>query len=101
MKKTRVNFWLELSMFWCGLVLAATGLIQRHVLPPGHGGRRGAGAETLLGWARHDFGTLHYYVAVALVVLLVTHIARHWSWIKCRFRELRPGQGEDAECGRT
>jgi len=100
MKKTQVNFWLELSMFLCGSLLAVTGLIQRYVLPAGQG-RRGAGAETLLGWTRHDFGDLHFYVATVLVVLLAVHIVLHWSWIKCRFRELRPGPEQDGECGRT
>jgi hypothetical protein len=88
MKRVYLNFIIDLSMFLSISGLALTGVIQKWVLPPARGTRRGLGPETLLGWTRHDWGDLHFWAAVILVILLVIHIILHWKWIVCRFREL-------------
>jgi len=32
---------------------------------------------------RHEWGSIHFYLAVVFVVLMVIHIILHWTWIKC------------------
>jgi hypothetical protein len=90
-KRTTVNFILDLVGFLNLLALAGTGSILRWVLPPGSGGGygrgfrggRGAGeVKELLGLARHDWGSVHFGLAVLCVVLMLVHIILHWSWIK-------------------
>jgi len=100
MKKTWLNFTVDLSMFLCLSFLALSGTIQRWALPPARGMRRGLGPETLMGWTRHDWGDLHFWVAGFLVTLLAIHIILHWSWIVCRFRELF-GAGRKKEACET
>lgn len=77
------------------VALAATGLVLRFQLPPGsggeHGGRGGAGAgeravTTLWGLTRHDWGGVHYWIALGLLAVLAVHLALHWKWIVCMLR---------------
>jgi hypothetical protein len=61
--------------------MIATGLAIRFVLPPGTGGRHGEGGLLLWSLGRHDWGDVHFWMSVALGVLLVIHVALHWSWV--------------------
>ena len=97
MKKIWLNFWIDLVMFFCMAFLATSGIIQKYALPPARGSRRGMGPEELLGWTRHDWGNMHFWVSIALVVLIVVHIILHWNWIVCRFKALvGMGGGDEA-----
>jgi hypothetical protein len=100
MKKVYLNFIIDFSMFLSISGLALTGIIQKWVLPPARGMRRGMGPEILMGWTRHDWGDLHFWAAVAMVTLLSVHIILHWNWIVCRFRELF-GAGRKKEAWET
>ena len=31
---------------------------------------------------RHEWGSIHFYMAVVFVVLMIVHIVLHWTWIK-------------------
>ena len=33
---------------------------------------------------RHEWGGVHFYLAVIFAVLMLIHIILHWTWIKCR-----------------
>lgn len=76
MKRNTLNFWIDAAsaMVFCGLI--ATGLLTRFVLPPGSGSRR-----LLWGLDRHDWGDVHFWVAVAGGALLLIHVALHWQWV--------------------
>ena len=54
------------------------------VLPPGSGGRPGGhpARKELLDLSRHDWGQIHFWIAAAMVALIVVHLALHWGWIK-------------------
>jgi len=75
MSRNHVNLILDLLLAAAALVLLATGLLIAFVLPPGSHG------ATVWGWTRHDFGDLHLWVAVAMVALLLVHVALHWTWV--------------------
>ncbi|MBC8874703.1 MAG: DUF4405 domain-containing protein [Planctomycetes bacterium] len=81
MRRTTLNFIVDLAAWVVILLLAATGLVVRYVLPAGSGGR-GGGSELLLwGLGRHDWGAVHFWLSVALGGLVVLHIVLHWSWV--------------------
>jgi len=101
MKRTTVNFIIDLAAFLDLLCLACTGFIMKYILPPGSGGRgrmfrggRGAGEHAneqikeLWSMSRHEWGDVHFYLAVLFVVLMLVHIILHWGWIKSYFRSL-------------
>ncbi len=78
MSRTTLNFWLDLVSFLVMLGLAMTGGITHFVLPAGTGH-----SCTLFGLGRHDYGQIHFYLAVAAVLLVALHVALHWAWVCC------------------
>jgi hypothetical protein len=81
MKRNTLNFLVDLISLLLMLGLAWTGLLIHYVLPPGSGGRGGGHGMTLWGLGRHDYGSIHFYLALALIGLMVIHIWLHWSWV--------------------
>jgi hypothetical protein len=101
MRRSTVNFVIDLLAFLNLLALAFTGFIMEYVLPPGSGGRYGRGFRGGRGsaevseqirqfWSlgRHDWGDVHFYLAVAFIILMIIHIILHWTWIKCYVKSL-------------
>jgi len=72
--------------------------VVRYVLPPGSGGR-GGGGRRVWGLSRHEWGDIHFYLAVAAVLLLVVHLALHWAWVCRMVRAMVGGSGESADGG--
>ena len=96
MKRSSLNFVVDFIAFLNLLVLALTGLIMKYILPPGSGGlgraaHDGRGREsikTLLSLSRHQWGSIHFYLALLFAALMFVHIILHWSWIKNYFKSL-------------
>ncbi|MBN2131332.1 MAG: DUF4405 domain-containing protein [Sedimentisphaerales bacterium] len=90
MRRTTLNFIVDAVGFVDLLLLAATGVILRWVLPPGsgghgqafRGGRGGAHIRTLWGLGRHDWGDVHFVLSLLFVFLILVHLILHWTWIK-------------------
>ena len=74
--RTSVNFWLDLATLLVMIGLAATGGIIHFVLPAGTGR-----SLSLFGLDRHEYGDVHFYLAVTVAALLVLHVLLHWSWV--------------------
>jgi len=92
MRRTTLNFTVDLIAFIDLLLLAATGTILKWVLPPGSGGGHGYGggfrggrgpieAKALLGLGRHDWGGIHFVLALIFIALILLHLVLHWRWI--------------------
>jgi hypothetical protein len=78
MKRNTGNFLIDILTFLVFFAKVWTGLLIHYVLPPG-GGR--GHALTLWGMNRHDYGKIHFYLALAMVALIIVHLWLHWSWI--------------------
>jgi hypothetical protein len=78
MRRNTLNFILDAVALIGILALVASGFLMRWVLPPGS---RGGAGKSLWGWGRHDIGDAHFYIAAGLVLLLVLHVALHWTWV--------------------
>jgi hypothetical protein len=94
-KRTNLNFAVDAFAFAAFLALMSTGVLLSYVLPPGSGGfegfGEGHGAERrpillLWGLTRHEWGSIHFWIAVGLVAILAIHLALHWKWITCVVR---------------
>lgn len=96
MRKSTLNFIVDLVALLAILVMVATGLVIRYVLPPGTGGRHGEGGLALWGLGRHDWGDVHFWASVALTVLLILHVALHWSWVCSTLKRLLGGNTSES-----
>ncbi len=95
MKRTAVNMAIDAAGLVAFVLLLSTGLLVRYQLPPGSGelghGGFGHGAQgrpiTLLwGLSRHQWGDIHYWLALVLVAILAIHVVLHWKWVVCVVR---------------
>jgi hypothetical protein len=37
--------------------------------------------DLLWGFTRHEWGDIHYWIAIALLAVLSAHLVLHWNWI--------------------
>jgi len=96
MKRNTLNFIIDMAGFGVLLALTCTGVIMKYVLPPGTGGlgRSATGGhgrgdiKTLLAMTRHQWGSIHFVLAVVFVALIIVHLALHWKWIKNTLKSL-------------
>ena len=94
MRRNTLNYLIDLASLVVVLSMVGTGLVMRFVLPPGTGGRYGGGGLRLWGLGRHDWGGVHFWLAVALGCLLIVHVALHWEWVWGTTRRLVQGGRE-------
>lgn len=96
MKRSTVNFIVDLTSFVVLVGLAVTGGIMKWVLPPGTGGlgREISGGqgreqiERLWGMGRYDWGDIHLWLGIIFIVLILVHLVLHWGWVKCYVKSL-------------
>jgi hypothetical protein len=95
MKRSHLNLLVDAASFVAFLLLLSTGLVLRYQLPPGSGELEGQGSGPgaanrvvtfLWGQTRHDWGAIHFWIAVTLVAVLALHLFLHWKWIVCMVR---------------
>ena len=92
MKRTTLNYWTDALAFIGFLCLTTSGILLRYQLPPGSGRLDSVGGgrqaqekavSILWGLTRHEWGDIHYYIAIGLMAVLAFHIVLHWKWIVC------------------
>jgi hypothetical protein len=87
MARPNVNFAVDSVGFAGFVLLTATGVLMRYVLPPGSGH-----FTTLWTLDRHGWGNIHFWLAIAFLSVLVVHLFLHWRWIVTVSRG-RPREG--------
>ena len=100
MKRTTLNFIIDFAALIDLVAMILTGFIMKYVLPPGsggcgqtlHGGRGREHIKALWSLTRHQWGTIHYCMALAFIVLMVIHIVLHWTWIKTYLKSMMTPQ---------
>jgi hypothetical protein len=85
MSRNRINCLVDVLAYLAMAGLAATGVIVRFRLPAG------SGSDAILGLTRHEWGGIHFWIAMALLVLMAIHVALHWTWVTRTFGALFGG----------
>jgi len=91
MKKTTLNFIINVFMFLCMSGIVGIGFLIKYTLIPGQ--ERwivyGDNVELyLFGMDRHEWGTIHLIIGFVLLGLLVLHIFLHWKTITCQYNRI-------------
>jgi len=79
MRKTTVNLVVDTIAYFIFACLFATGLILEYSIPPGEG--NGAGKKVIWDLTRHQWGDIHFILALVLIILIFIHMIIHWRWI--------------------
>jgi len=76
MRKANLNFIVDAIAFVAFVLLASTGLLMEFLLPSesGHFSR-------LWGMNRHDWGEVHFWIAIVLLICIAVHLLLHWRWV--------------------
>jgi hypothetical protein len=91
MKRASLNFIIDSLAFAAFVFLTATGILVHYVLPAG----TGRFAE-IWGLDRHEWGTIHYWFAIAMLAFMAFHLLLHWKWIVSVVKG-RPHEGSGAK----
>jgi hypothetical protein len=89
-KRPNVNFVVDFLGFAGFVLLTATGVLMRYVLPPGSGH-----STTIWALDRHEWGSIHFWIAIAFLAVLAFHLFLHWRWI-ATLMSGRPREGSGA-----
>lgn len=73
----RWNLAINFFLFCSGLLAVGTAILLHWRLPHGRDGA----TYTFLGWDRHQWGEVHWWLGLLLVIGVVVHLALHWRWI--------------------
>jgi amino acid transporter len=76
MRRPTQNFAVDVAVFVLFIALVATGFLMKYALPPGSGR-----AATMLALNRHEWGDIHFWIAVAMIALIAVHLLLHTKWI--------------------
>lgn len=76
MNRTIANIVIDLIAALLFLGMIATGYLLRFPLPPGSNK-----SHSLWGLSRHQWGDVHFWISLGLLVVMLVHLALHWNWI--------------------
>ena len=76
MNRTLLNLLIDLTAASLFLAMIVTGYILRFPLPPGTNK-----TVTLWSLTRHEWGTIHSWISLALLSAILVHVVLHWQWI--------------------
>jgi hypothetical protein len=86
MKKSIYLLTLVILLALSGIVETVSGFILWFALPSG-GGRRGL-ELTFWGLTRYTWIDIHDWVAIALIAIVILHLAIHWKWVVRMFKQI-------------
>lgn len=75
-RKHKQNVVIDYVSFLCMVMLLLTGLLLEFKLPPG-----GHNAQ-VLGLSRHEWGTIHFVVALIFSTGIIVHMIMHLPWLR-------------------
>ena len=86
MKKSKINYFIDLLMLISFVINSITGLILFFFLPTGV---RGEGYQVFLGIMKQNWINLHNRSGLLLILLVAIHLILHWDWIVSMTKSLR------------
>ena len=91
MKKSKLNLLIDGAMFLLMMAIAGLGFLIKYILLPGFRENEIYGNNVDLrlgGFDRHQWGSIHFILAIILLFLLLLHIILHWKMIICMWEKM-------------
>ncbi len=93
MKRSSLNLIIDIIAFTGFVVLTTTGVLMHYLLPPGSGH-----FSTIWGLDRHEWGGIHFWLAIVFFSILALHLLLHWRWLLSTITG-RPKEGSGLRLG--
>ena len=93
MRKTKVNLIIDALLLLSIAAIAGIGFLIKYVLVPGFKRWEIYNRNVNLSFwdmDRHEWGTIHFIIALIFLALLILHIVLHWSMIINIYGKLIP-----------
>ena len=87
MRRNALKYLTDAMLFVVFSAAAAVGVLLGFVIPRGRGG-----GKYFLGLHRHEWGDIHLWLSLAMIMLLVVHLWLNWSWVVKISRRLFAGR---------
>jgi cytochrome b subunit of formate dehydrogenase len=86
MEKASLNYWIDILLVICLIVVAISGLVLYLAFVSGEPkiGR----TVTFLGTHKSDWQPWHNYFGLAMLVLLILHLILHFGWLMSMTKSL-------------
>lgn len=81
MKRADLISLIDIIAFIAFLFLTSSGILMRYLLPPGSGRW-----SEVWGMSRHQWGELHFWLALIFFAVLTFHLLQHWRFVLGLFR---------------
>ena len=78
MKKAKINYVVDVILFFCMITLTFTGLVMRFGYPRKV---RFVGEGLVLGVDKHFWRDVHDWAAYVMILMVIIHLVLHWKWI--------------------
>lgn len=89
MRKPTRNLIIDCTLLTCFVFLVSTGILMHYILPP-----RSGRYLSILGFNRHDWELVHFWIAVIFLSSLCIHLYIHRNWILCNIRGKKRSDAE-------
>jgi hypothetical protein len=86
MKKTDWKYVVDVLMFISMLGIIVVGLLMAFAMASGP--MVNESEKYFLGLHRHQWGTLHLYLSLFFIAMLILHLALEWSWVKGKSQKI-------------
>jgi hypothetical protein len=80
-KITLRNWWIDAVLFSSALIAALSGLYFLYFPSGGYQGGRNPYYNIQVLFSRHTWDDLHMWGGVVMIVVAITHLILHWSWV--------------------
>ena len=90
MKTNTLKYITDVALFIDMCSIAVIGLLLGFVIPQG---RVPASEKYFLGLHRHQWGDIHLYLSLLLLIVLVFHVWLNWAWVVNMTRRYFPDRG--------
>jgi hypothetical protein len=78
LKKNLLKYIIDIALFIDICSIAVIGLLLGFIIPKG---RVEVSQKYFLGLHRHEWGDIHLYLSLLLLILMVFHIWFNWTWV--------------------
>jgi len=95
MTRARINLVIDAAMALVMAAIAGIGFLMHWILIPGEARPAVYGGRPDLYWLgldRHEWGDIHLVLGIALLALVVLHVALHWGQVVAIWRGMVPNR---------